>query len=151
MHEPEPGVVRAELDDNVATCREHDDVTHGRIDKVQGRGSSVAPRWPRAQHSVALDVLIVAQVTTSGGVVGRIAHGQDREVVSVHVDRMLSQEGRDSRVVVDEHHSDCFVEREIENVGAATSAGIACCLVTRHDVFLSAHSDQTFMNCAVHV
>ena len=100
MHEPEPWIVGTEPDDCVATCRDDQDVFHRRIDEVQCRGSSFAPRRLRAQQTVALDVLIIAQVTAGGGVVGRVAHGQDCEVVAVHVDRVLRQEPRIARVVV---------------------------------------------------
>ena len=109
MHEPEPWIVRTEADDCVATCRDDQYVFHWRIDEVQCRGSSFAPRRLGAQQSVALDVLIIAQVTAGGGVVGRVAHGQDREVVTVHVDRMMRQEGRGARVVVGEYHLDGLV------------------------------------------
>ena len=111
MHEPEPGIVGTELDDCVATCRDNQHVTHGRVDQVQGRGSSVAPRRPRALRVVALDVLIIVLVDPVGVVEGREAHGQDREVVAVHVDRVMRQERRDARIVVDEYHSDGLVVR----------------------------------------
>ena len=145
MHEPEPGIVRPELDDCVATCRDNQHVTHGRVDQVQGRGSSVAPRRPRAQLAVADDVLIIAQVDPGCAVEGRVAHGQDREVVAVHVDRVMRKERRNGRIVVDEHQSDGFVVRQTENVRASTSASIACCLVTRHDALLSTDTYQMVM------
>ena len=110
MEQPEPGVGRAEPDNDVATGRNDDDVTHRWVDEIQGWFSAVTPCCFRAQPVGAVYVVVRADVTSGGAVEGRVAHGQHSEVVPVHVDRVVPGILRFCRVVVGEHHLDCFIE-----------------------------------------
>ena len=136
MEQPEPGVIRAEPDDDIATGRNDDDVTHGWVDEIQGWFAAITPCRLRAQPVGAIYVVVWADVTSGGAVEGRVAHGQHSEVVPVHMDRVVLEVVRVYRVVVDEHHLYGFVVGQVEYVRAMAAVSIAHLVVARHDVIL---------------
>ena len=108
---PEAGIGCAKTDNGVAACRNDDDVTHGRVNKVQGRFITAAPSWFRAEPVGAVDVCVWADVTSGRAVELWVAHGQHSEVVAVHVDWVMLQVIGVDQVVIGEHHLDGFVVR----------------------------------------
>ena len=111
VKQPEAGVGRAKTDNCIAAGRNDDDVTYGRINKVQVRFTTCAPFCFRAESVGAINVCVRADVTSGRAVEFRVPHGQHGEVVTMHVDRMMLQVVRVDGVVVGEHHLDGFVVR----------------------------------------
>ena len=74
---------------------------------------------------------------SGGAVERRVAGGQHSEVVTMHMDGMVLQVVAVYEIVVDEHHLDGFVVREVDRVCALAAVGIAIVVVAWFNVVLS--------------
>ena len=112
VKQPEAGVGRAKTDNCIAAGRNDDDVTHGRVNKVQGRFTTSAPSWFRAESVGAVDVCVWADETSRGAVeLSGSPWPARRSCGRACVLGDASKSFRVDRVVVGEHHLDGFIVR----------------------------------------